>query len=447
MDFIYQRSDDMQTAIEYINYFVALLFVICYSYQIFYILIAFVRRPVKFRKTKELKRYAFMVCARNEESVIANLIDSIRKQNYPEELIDIYVCADNCTDATAEVASKAGAIVYERFNREFVGKGYALDYLFAQVGEMCGDDYYDGYFVFDADNLLDKRYVSEMNKALCAGHKIITSYRNSKNYGANWISAGYGLFFMRESKHLNNVRMILGTSCAVSGTGFLVSSEIIRRNGGWKFFLLTEDIQFSIDSILKGEKIAYCNAARYYDEQPTRFWVSWNQRVRWTKGYLQVFRRYGKALLKGLFGTNAFSCFDMTMTIMPAVVLSIFSVCVNFVTITFSLVTGTSIPGILWSAAQSLINSFLLMLGVGFCVTLTEWNEIKCPWYKKLLYVLTFPLYTYSYIPIAIYALFAKGEWKPIKHDVGVSIEDMNSRKVTKKEQKRLNSKAKNKKR
>ena len=416
----------MQTAIEYINYFVALLFCFCYSYQFLYMIISIFHKPVKFRKAKQENRYAFMIAGRNEEKVIANLIESIMRQTYPTELIDVYVCADNCTDNTAVVAEAAGAIVYERFNKKKVGKGYALDFLFGKVREMCGDEYYAGYFIFDADNLLDKRYVAEMNKAYCAGHKVITSYRNSKNYGDNWISAGYGQWFLREARQMNNVRMILGTSCAVSGTGFYVSQEIINRIGGWKYFLLTEDIQFSIDCVLHGEKIAYCHTAKYYDEQPVKFVDSWHQRMRWTKGYLQVFKKYGKRLIKGLFGTNGFSCFDMSMNIMPAIVLSIFSTCINVVTMLLSLlVLKQDLAGVLWSAAQSVINSYAMLLVVGLVTCLTEWKSIRCKGWKKLLYCLTFPLYTFTYLPIAIAALFAKVEWKPIRHTDTKSIEDM----------------------
>ena len=76
--------------------------------------------------------------------------------------------------------------------------------------------------------------------------------RNSKNYGTNWISAGYALWFLRESRFLNGARMKLGTSCAISGTGFLVSSKMIQKDGGWKYNLLTEDIEFSTDHIIRG---------------------------------------------------------------------------------------------------------------------------------------------------------------------------------------------------
>ena len=63
------------------------------------------------------------------------------------------------------------------------------------------------------------------------------------------------LWFLREAKYLNNPRSLLGTSCAISGTGFLIHRDILNKQKGWKHFLLTEDIEFSVDNVLQGEKI------------------------------------------------------------------------------------------------------------------------------------------------------------------------------------------------
>ncbi|NLB42779.1 MAG: glycosyltransferase, partial [Clostridiales bacterium] len=249
--------------ISYINYMIAVLFFICYSYQVLYIVVPFIKKNKTYEKT-DLNQYAVLIAARNEEAVISQLIESIHNQTYPSELIKIFVVADNCTDDTAAIAKAAGAVVWERFNRNKIGKGYAIDFLLDRIGEAYPEKPFDGYFVFDADNLLDENYMWEMNKSFSDGNRIITSYRNSKNYGNNWISAGNSLWFLRECQYLSRSRMLLGTSCAVSGTGFLFHSDIIGKSDGWKFFLLTEDIEFSIHNVINGEKIAYCESAMLY---------------------------------------------------------------------------------------------------------------------------------------------------------------------------------------
>jgi glycosyltransferase involved in cell wall biosynthesis len=204
--------------ISIFNLIIFIIFTVFYSYQIFYVFVALLSKSKNYNASINHK-YAVVIAARNESAVIAQLINSIKKQNYPGELLDIYVVADNCTDDTAAVAKQAGARVFERFNKQLVGKGYALDYAFKNI--LKSNKYYEGYFVFDADNLLDENYVSEMNKVFDKGYKIITSYRNSKNYDTNWLSAGYSLWFLREAKYLNNSRMLLNTGCAISGTVFL----------------------------------------------------------------------------------------------------------------------------------------------------------------------------------------------------------------------------------
>lgn len=283
-----------------INFIIAVIFFVCYTYQFLYIPVPWLRKEKPHGPAKA-NRYAVLICARNEQRVIGDLIASLRGQTYDQSLLSIFVLADNCTDDTAMVARVAGAHVYERFNQVRVGKGYALQELL----EHLEQDYprgFDGYFVFDADNILAPNYVEAMNRTFSDGHEIVTSFRNSKNYGDNWISAGYALWFLRESRYLNHARFLLGTSCAVSGTGFLFSRQVLEETGPWPFHLLTEDIQFSVDQVTRGRKIAFCPDAVLYDEQPTTFRQSWNQRLRWSKGYLQVFRGYGAKLLRGAAG-------------------------------------------------------------------------------------------------------------------------------------------------
>lgn len=408
-----------------VNIIIAVLFTLCYTYQFIYILVALVKDTKKYPEGAA-NRFAVIISARNERDVIHNLIDSIKKQNYDQSLLDVFVCADNCTDDTAQIARDAGAIVYERQSTTHVGKGYALNFLFHKIFEDYGREYYNAYLILDADNLLDVNYMREMNRMFSAGHRIITSYRNSKNYGTNWISAGYALWFLRESVYLNKPRTILGTSCAVSGTGFMVHRDIINENDGWKHHLLTEDIEFSVDSIIKGEKIAYASGAMLYDEQPETFKQSWNQRLRWAKGYLQVFRYYGFKLMKSIGGKGGFSAFDMTMTTMPAIFLSVIGLLYNIVTLIVAIATRDPDVGLFWGAfGMTVAVTYLMFFAVGVISGVTEWENIYTTKGRKIKSFFTFPLFMATYFPISVTALFKKVQWTQIKHSVSVSISDM----------------------
>lgn len=416
--------------VDIFNFCVFITFSICYTYQVFYVFVVLTRKPPQYHAKKD-HRYAVMVAARNESAVIGDLVHSIKVQNYPSELIDIFVIADNCTDDTAKVAKKAGATVFQRENDEEIGKGYVLDYGYDCITKKYGKKRYEAFFVFDADNVLDVNYFREMNVTFDNGAKASTSYRNSKNYDSNWISAGYAVWFLREAKYLNQARLTLRTSCAISGTGFFIAADILEKHGGWKWHLLTEDIEFSAQNILDGIRISYTPTAVLYDEQPITFKDSWNQRFRWAKGFYQVFLYYGGRLAKGVF-TNPrgarFACYDMLMTISPGMLLTIVSVVFNVVILGLA-AAGLMSPGIMVTSSVSSIffcifNYLVFMFVFGCLTTFTEWDNIHSTAGKKILYMFTFPLFMLTYIPIALLALVKKAGWKPISHTISVDVKE-----------------------
>ena len=385
-------------------------------YQGACILIGLFSKPVRFPAAPMDKRYAVLISARNEANVIGNLIASLRAQTYPAELIDIWLVADNCTDNTAEVARERGCHVIERHNLDLVGKGYALSYLLDAMIESHAADPYDAFFVFDADNILDRHYIEEMNKAFQAGFKILTSYRNSKNLSDNWVSSGSALWFIRESRFLSNSRMILGSSCHVGGTGFMFAQEIMRRNKGWKFHLLTEDLEFTMDSVLHGDRIGYCGTAILYDEQPVTFAQSWRQRLRWSKGFLQVFRYYGPALIQRAVRERDFSCIDFTLLLCPFTVLSIIRIVLGLLFAAFGFVTWQSQIGSLTGWTGMIVMAVLGMMALAGLTIAAERDHIGATGKELIAYVLSFPIYLLSYVPISFQAIFSKAQWKPIVH-------------------------------
>ena len=400
-----------------IDILLTIIFFIFYTYQFYYAALTLLYKPILYKADKKHK-YAVLICARNEQNVIAGLIKSMKRQKYPSDLLDIIVCADNCTDDTANTARSSGAIVYERFNLNQVGKGYALNFLFNKIKEDFGIRHYDGYFIFDADNIAAPDFVDKMNDMFDNGFKIVTGYRASKNFSDSWISASQSLYFMRESRFLNNARMICGHGCMASGTGYLISSEIIEKHDGWNFFTLCEDLEFTVVSALEGYKIGYCDSAEFYDEQPIFFSQSIKQRLRWVKGGLTVFAKYGLRLLKRYFETGDFTYFDIFVSVSPVLMVTVLGLFTNPI---------------------FFIASFCaMMLTYGILTYITEKNRIKCNPFLKAIYLATFPFFMIMTLPISYAALFRDIEWTPIAHGDKAKIKPKSSLNLKKSQSKKV---------
>ena len=417
------------TPIVIFNLIVWLFFTLSYLYQALYMLRVVIKGTVKLPEAKRQHRYAFFISAHNEELVIGELVRSIFAQDYPRELMDVFVVCDACTDNTHAVAEEAGAIVWDRNDLARRGKSWALDYGFDRILNEYGDAY-EAFVVLDADNLVSPDFIKIMNQAFDAGYLVVTGYRNSKNFDSSWVSAAYAIWFMREAKFLNNARMLQGTSCAISGSGWLVSERIVRGMHGWDFHTLTEDIQFSTFCCANNVQIGFA-PAEFFDEQPVTLKASWTQRMRWTKGFYQVFFSYGRDLLKGI-SKGRFASYDMLMTVAPGMILTVLSF---FVNVTY-LVVGTLSHGFISTQAEldmcvgSLVMTFVSMYAVFFLLALiTTVSERKHIHAKKRWRVVTnlftFPLFMMTYIPITVVALFKKVEWVPTRHDIAVDLDDV----------------------
>ena len=412
----------LYTVLKWLSTILITLTSLCYLYQIIYLILPLFPKK-KQPDESRLHRYAVLIAARNEESVLPHLLDSLTVQQYPPELLDLYVVADNCTDGTAAVAVQHGATVFQRFNTRQIGKGYALNFLLEQIDKDIGLDYYDAFLIFDADNLLMPDYVSQINKVCSNGFDAFCGYRNSKNYGANWISQGYALWYLHDSCHLNQSRMLLGTTCAVNGTGFGFTRQLLERMGGWNFFTLTEDIEFSTWCATRGIRIGYSRDAMVFDEQPENFLQSWRQRTRWTQGGLQVSIRYAGDLLKGLFKgpRTAYASFETATLSLWGYGMGIIC-CGMTLLVTF---LAERWLGLGKAILLGLAGTYSSMFIIGALTLLTEWHRIRATTQQKIQSLFTFPLFMMTFIPIALTAVFRKFQWQPIAHTVAISADDL----------------------
>lgn len=399
-----------------------LLIGLCYAYQILYLFVPFVVKK-NLPQHNVPHRYAILIAARNEELVLPHLLESIQKQTYPTQLITTYVIADNCTDNTAQVAEQGGAVVFSRFDTSKVGKGYALNYLLDKIEHTAGLDSYDAFLVFDADNLLSPDYIEKINALPSTGYDVFCGFRNSKNFGTNWVSAGHAVWYLHDSIHLNHSRMLLGVPCSVTGTGFGFTRQLLKACGGWRFFTLTEDVEFNTWCAIHGVRAGYCHDAVLFDEQPETLRQSWRQRTRWVQGGIQVSLRYGTELLRGICrgGKTGYACLEATS-------LSLWGYGVSaFCAMGSLMVTFLSAGWLGFGKALlfALLGTVLIPTGIGAMTIFTQWNRIRASTGQKMLGLFAFPLHALTYIPIAVSAVFRKFHWPPIEHKVAVSAREL----------------------
>ena len=406
------KFDAILLTVQVIFFYILMFF---WVYQLFICMFAFINEKKKEEIIQKNHKFMAVISARNEENVIANLIESIKEQTY--KYIDIYVIADNCDDTTAEVARLHGATVYERFDENKKSKGFALEWFFEKILLEKSDEY-DAFCIFDADNIVSKDFFETMNTKLCQGEKIVQGYRDISNAGDTWVSANYAIFYWTMNRCYHYARYKLGLSPLINGTGFMVSMDIIKEKNGWHSDTLTEDIEFSIENIIKNQKIGWAQDAVVYDEQPLKFKQSFRQRLRWSVGHLQCFQKFFCEFSK-LDKFNATTIDTLIYTLgMPMILLSIAITIIDIVKVLFikQFNYTTLIGGLKFTAITILISMLQALL-----ITIIEKKSVKKVWKG----IATYPIFLVSWFVINVMAFFNKNlEWKPITHLGSKDIEE-----------------------
>lgn len=364
-------------------------------------------------------RFMAIIPAHNEETVVANLVQSLKNQDYPKELYDIYVIADNCTDATAKVAKEAGAIVYQRFDPEHKTKGYALQWFLQQ--KIKEDAPYDAFCVFDADNIVDVNFLKNMNKKLCQGETVVQGYRDIKNPTDSWITAGYAIFYWMMNRFYHLARYNIGLSPLINGTGFMVKFDVIKPDG-WNTQTLTEDIEFSLKRIIAGKKLGWAKDAIVYDEQPVGFKQSWSQRSRWTVGHIQCMSVYTKQLALAVKEHKTLMNFDGFLYIVGSIPMFIITIALLLVNSLMYLGDGMTNAELIMSYVRYLVPTFIFPIGTAILIMLLDKRPIK-PMIKGLL---CYPLFLGSWLLINFKCLFKKElSWEKIEHVRDIKINEV----------------------
>ncbi len=362
----------------------------------YYITISFAgwfrRREVGAGQFSPTHRFALIVPAHNEEKVVGKIVTNLKSLQYPRELYDIFIVADNCADSTARVASELGATVLERFDNIKKGKGYSLEWMFEKLFQM--ETQYDAVCIFDADNLVSANFLLEMNKQLFMGHKVVQGYLDSKNPYDSWISANNSIAFWIGNRMFQLPRYYLGLSSVLGGTGMMIATDVLKQIG-WGATCLTEDLEFTIKVALKGMKVYWDHEAIAYDEKPLTMQQSVQQRIRWMQGQADCIARFFWPLTVQAIKKKDMVAFDLSVYLIQPLI-----VVINF----FCLILGIFFMAVAPQAAATTATSdtlFLFFMGLMYINVIFLILERRYS-LKTLAFFSTFPFYNLTWAPIVI---------------------------------------------
>jgi GT2 family glycosyltransferase len=261
---------------------------------VFTLLSARLRVPAS---SEPLRRFRFVVPAHNESAGIAATVASLRDVDYPRELFEVVVVADNCQDDTAEQARAAGATVLERNDTEKRGKGYALDHAFSATPAGV-----DAVVVIDADTLVSRNILRAFAARRELGAQAIQADYAVRNPDAAWrtrlVAIAFGAFHIVRSRARERLRL----SCGLRGNGMCFATELLQKVPH-RAYSVVEDVEYGLRLGEAGHRVHYTDEAHVYGEMVTTSAAANTQRRRWEEGRkLLVRQNAGRLLRAGLRG-------------------------------------------------------------------------------------------------------------------------------------------------
>ncbi|MBX6394772.1 MAG: glycosyltransferase family 2 protein [Alicyclobacillaceae bacterium] len=378
------------------------------------------------RKTKEhppTKSFAILVAAHNEEAVIGPLIENLRQLDYPKELYDVFVICDNCTDRTAAIAREAGAIAYERFDREKRGKGYAIEWMLEQLWKRPRQ--YDAVVMFDADNLVSTNFLRVMNNKLCDGARVVQGYLDVKNPYDSWVSISYACAYWFTNRMWQLARYNLGLPNALGGTGVCVETSLLKEIG-WGATSLTEDLEFGVRCVMNGVYPTWAHDACVYDEKPLTLKASMRQRLRWMQGHFDCAHRYFWPLIRKSIRMRNWAMLDAALYLFQPMRMLI------VLLTTGMLYFQVFSPGFftLTNISQLFPNWFWVILNIFLYAQLPLAMLLeRIPW-KAFLGLLVVPVFMLTWFPVTTAAFFTRKNrvWNHTLHTRAIRLDELRSR-------------------
>ena len=242
----------------------------------------------KYELGKEIPSLSVLIPAYNEEDSIRQTIESVKRTNYPKDLIEILVINDGSKDRTLEIIKKIGGI--RVLNKENSGKADSLNSALKMAkGEIIA--------VNDADSFPEKDAFIKMVNCFkdkevgAVTGSVFVKNRNNlleKLQGIEYVIIAFG------RKLLEYIDSVFVTPGALS----MYRKSALQKVGGFDAKNLTEDIEIAWNLLSSLYRIKMCFAAKTYTIVPSKFKKWWTQRLRWDIGGFQTLYKYRHTLFK-----------------------------------------------------------------------------------------------------------------------------------------------------
>jgi cellulose synthase/poly-beta-1,6-N-acetylglucosamine synthase-like glycosyltransferase len=253
-----------------------------------------------------------IVPAHDEALVIERTVASLVKLDWPGERRRVIVIADNCQDATAQLARAAGATVLERHDPQRRGKGYALEFAFRA---SLDQGWADAVAVVDADSEVSPNLLEAFACRIERGERAVQAHYGILNPHASWrtqlLSIAMAAFHVVRSR----ARERLALSCGIRGNGWCLASELLRKVP-YRAFSLAEDLEYGIELGLAGYRVAYADEARADGEMVTSERIARKQRQRWEGGRFELVATRTWPLLREAARRPSAVCLDLALDLL-----------------------------------------------------------------------------------------------------------------------------------
>ena len=236
-----------------------------------------------------------LVAARDEQNVIARLVERLVSLDYPSEKLKIYIIDDGSVDNTPNILKKLSQ-KYERLNiisrskNDGGGKSGALNHALQFIsGEWV--------FILDADAQLKNDTLQRVLSFAQNGSWSAVQLRKSViNTSKNFLTTCQGIEMAMDA-YFQVGRLYSAGISELRGNGQLVRKDILLNCGSFNENTVTDDLDLSLRLILSQSKIGIFWDPPVMEEAVEDIFALFRQRQRWAEGGLQRFFDYGRELI------------------------------------------------------------------------------------------------------------------------------------------------------